>query len=74
MRTSKSLIELRELNSGANPERIDGSEVQSIEEDMLETIDGHVYERTSCKTEIEYIMENKGTYGVILGKVYYRLF
>lgn len=69
---SKTLQELRELNSGANPERIDGSDVQSIKDNILELVDGHVYERTDCKTEVQYILENKGVYGVILGKVFYR--
>jgi hypothetical protein len=70
---NKILEELRELNSGANPERMDASDIQEIKDDILIDIEGHVYERTNCKSETQYILENKGNYGVVLGRVFYRL-
>lgn len=68
-----TLNELRELNSGANPERIDGSDVLAISEGILTDIEGHVYERTDCKTEVEYIVKFPKEYGVVLGNVFYKL-
>lgn len=69
---NKTLKELRELNSGANPERITRVDVQDLEDDILRDIEGHFYVKTPDKSEVEYILNNKGHYGVILNKVFYR--
>lgn len=71
--SNKTLEELRELNSGANPERIDKEDIVEITGGFLKDIEGHIYEQTACKTEVEYILKFQGIYGVVHKDIFYCL-
>lgn len=69
----KTLKKLRELNSGANPEIILKEDVVGLEDGVLEDIEGHLYVETDAISEIDYIIRNRGIYGVLFEGKFYKL-
>lgn len=72
MKTDQTLQELRELNSGANPEEISKEDILELDEGSLTDVEGHVYHKTRCRSEAEYILNHRGEYGVVYMGEYYR--
>lgn len=72
MSIDKTLKELRELNSGCNPEIVEIDYIASIDSERLILEDGMLFYKTECVSEIEYILNYKGIYGVVYNGSYYR--
>lgn len=70
---NKTLKELRDLNSGANPEKINKEDILHLDEETLEDIEGHIYHKTNAISEVHYILTYPKNYGVEYNGSFYRL-